>query len=391
MLSFEDGFAKIMSLASKVGAVTIPIEHAAGRVLRQDVIAVRPQPPFSNSAMDGYALVGECDAYELVGEVAAGAGEFLELENGQAVRIFTGAPIPKGADRILIQENVLVSGSQVKCKKTPKTGDHIRLLGQDFDTNFTLNKGQILTPETIALIASMNCHEVSVHREIRVAIISTGSELVSPEQKAMPHQIIASNAYGIASLLSKWGAKADILPIIKDDLEAITKTLRTTSDYDIVITTGGASIGDYDFVPQAAKNAGFEIDLHKIALRPGKPVFAGKRDNTVLLGLPGNPVSSMITARLFLKGIIQKFKGMEATLPTFYTATLSADISANGDRTHFMRAKISTQNGHFFASPMKYQDSAMLSTLSCSNGLIVRNPHQSEQSVGDRCQFMWLD
>lgn len=390
MISFEEGFARIMSLASPLESEKILIENAFGRVLAQDLTATRPQPALDISAMDGYALCGEHDQYKLKGEVSAGSRERISIGNGDAVRIFTGAPLPMGADRILIQENAKADDQFVIALTPPEIGAHIRKQGQDFETGFCIIKNQQLDPEKIALIAAMNFRHIEVYRKPRVAILATGSELVEPSLAKSAFDVIASNAYGIAAMVEKAGGLPKILPILNDDLALITQTLTELEDFDIIVTTGGASVGKYDYTAKAAQNAGFELSLHKIAMRPGKPVIAGKKNQSVFLGLPGNPVSALITARLFLAPLMAKQQGQASDLPKTFNARLNHDLPQNGDRKHFMRAFITSSEYGWEADVFSNQDSATLRILDRANGLVIRDENQPSLIKNDHIKFLWL-
>lgn len=385
MIGLTEGYRLIAGLATPLDVETVALEDAVGRVLRAPLRADRAQPAQDISAMDGYALAGEAARYTVIGEVAAEAVP-PSLQPGQAVRIFTGAGIPEGADRILIQENAHLEGAKLHATTPPYPAQHIRRKGIDFDTGFTLEAPRRITPAEIALIAAMNHAEITVTRPPCIAIIATGSELVAPGGAPNPYQTIASNAYGIRALARDFGARADILPIVEDRLAAITAALNAARDYDLIVTTGGASVGKYDFARQAAEAAGFDIAIHKIALRPGKPVLAGRRGEQILLGLPGNPVSALIGARLFLRALVDGLLGLPNEFPSLGRARLGHAIAVNGDRTHLMRAQISDDPNGAIAHIEAQQDSALLSVLAKTNALVMRTPFEPAKQAGD-----WVD
>ena len=381
MLSFEEGFAKICGLARPLSCEVVEIGDAFGRVLRESVIASRPQPASDISAMDGYALVGEMESWRIIGEIAAGSHPELTLKQGEAVRIFTGASVPKGADRVLIQENAQVEGDKL-WGEIPNQGANIRKKGADFSEGFSLDAPQFLSSGAIALAAALNTNRLTVTRKARVAILPTGSELVEPSLAREPHHVVSSNPYGLKAIAKRMGASVDILPIQNDDLKVITDALLATQQYDLVITSGGASVGDFDLVPDAAKAAGFTLELHKIAMRPGKPVLAGRRGDTVLLGLPGNPVSAMVTGEIFISGLLRVMSGLPAAFPTLHSGILTHDLAENGERKHFLRAQITRHDHENHVTVFDNQDSAMLSILAKSNGLVVREANAPALKCG---------
>ena len=388
MLSFDEGYAKILTLSERLKTETISIKHAFGRVLAKDVMATRPQPAGDISAMDGYALSGDATKYVLIGEIAAGTNSNLNLERGQCVRIFTGALIPSGADRILIQENAEIDGENIKLKNPVSIGTHIRKKGADFTPDFTLCAPLRLSADHIALIAAMNNAEVIVFKKPKVAIMASGNELLTPGGNPERHHVIASNAYGLKALCDSEGVDATIVDIVKDDLGEIVAAIQNLKEFDIIVTTGGASVGDHDHMPQAITDAGFSLEIHKIAMRPGKPILLGKKGRQILLGLPGNPVSSMVTARIFLTALIKAAQGKVNPILEYEFAILKNVISANEERTHFMRAQITISENENLAEVFNNQDSAMTSIMAKTNGLVVREPNQPKSSSGDKIKFL---
>ncbi len=390
MLSFKDGYAQIQALGQPLGVETIPLDLALGRILRQSVTTSRPHPAIDNSAMDGYALAGEAQNYKIIGEIPAGAAFSKTLKKGEAARIFTGAAIPQGCDRVLIQENASLHGHVVSPSPLPNIGANIRRKGGDFDEGFTLQAPKRLKAQDLALIAAMNQNQITVSKIPQIQILATGNELIMPGAAQSPFHVIASNAFGIKALAQSLGAKAQISPPIKDDKASITRAMNEAK-CDILITTGGASVGKFDFVESAAKDAGFEIALHKIALRPGKPIMAGYRGERLFLGLPGNPVSALICAEIFLRAMILKLQGIPNDLPLFQYARLQNDIPANGDRTHFMRAQLTPTSEGILAQAFQNQDSAAISKFAKSNGLLVIEPNEPAKKIGEMVKFIDLN
>lgn len=373
MISVNDALEQLFALAHPLPSETVPLAQAATRVLAQTVHARRTQPPFAASAMDGYALRPEDHrvgaALTVVGEAAAGHPWHGALEPGQALRIFTGAPVPEAATHVVIQENTQRQGDQVTLTAL-SDGTHIRPAGSDFAEGAPLTPRR-LTPADIALLAAMNIAEVPVTRRPDVAIIATGDELVPPGAPLGPGQIIASNSYGLAALLEGAGAAPRVLPIARDRLPSLAQAFDLAADADVIVTIGGASVGDHDLVAQATADRGMERAFYKIAMRPGKPLMAGRMGRAALVGLPGNPVSALVCAELFLRPMIDRMLGLPATPRARQAATLAAPVPANGPREHYMRARLQDGRVTAFAA----QDSALLTVLSQANALLVRPPN----------------
>ena len=369
---------------------TVPLRQAAGRALAASAAASRPQPPFPASAMDGYAVADAApqpgQTYQIVGEAAAGHLWDGEIGPGQALRIFTGAPVPKGGKHVVIQEDVDRTGDQITLKSSLGSGPNIRPAGADFGADFALDAPRVLTPSDIALLAAMNCPKVTVTRRPTVALIATGDELVMPGGSPRPDQIIASNIFGLEAMINAVGGTARVLPIAADQSALLAQSFTLAETADIVVTIGGASVGDHDLVAATAKDAGFTLDFHKIAMRPGKPLMLGHRDQTPFLGLPGNPVSAIVCGHLFLLPMIRAMLGQFDPLPQTQRATLTTSLPANGPRAHYMRA---TLNGTD-VTPFDRQDSALLTVLTQANCLMIRPPHDGPRLPGDALQIIPL-
>ena len=389
MISIESAFTQLFDLVSPLEIETIPLIEASGRVLAETVNANRDQPPFPSSAMDGYALVGaEADLhaqFKVIGESAAGHRFEGEIKPGHAVRIFTGAPVPEGATHVVIQEKVERRGDLITIVDT-QDSDNIRPLGTDFCIGETVQAPRKLTPEDIALLAAMNIDRVPVRRRPVVALISTGDELVMPGEAPGPDQIIASNTFGLHALLTALGAQPRLLPIARDNESSLKTTFSLASDADLIVTIGGASVGDHDLVGDVAAAMGLERAFYKIAIRPGKPLMAGRMGNAVMLGLPGNPVSAMVCGHVFLAPMINALLGLGKSAAQRKTARLTAPLVANGPREHYQRAHV--EDGKI--TVFERQDSSLLTVLAQSNALAISPPDAKEQPAGSEIDYIPL-
>ena len=392
MISFEHALSKLLFLANKIDVEEVNLEEAFSRVLASEAISSRDQPPFDASSMDGYAIkkIDKLPNKKLlvVGKVAAGKSFKGTIKKGEAVRIFAGAPMPSGANSILIQEDAEELDNFVKIRQKVEKNDFIRKKGCDYKAGKTLlKKGKILRSSDIALLASMNLPFLKVTRMPRVSIISTGDELVVPGNLPKNNQIVASNTYGLKALLNKWGAISHILPIARDNKTSLEKALDLAVPADLVITIGGASVGDHDHVSEVFSKIKVKHSFYKVAMRPGKPILAGKNNNTIFVGLPGNPVSALVCAHLFLKPLIGKMLGTSELNNIEKEGLLQNDLPENGVRKHFMRAFL--KNGQLVVS--KKQDSSLLSVLQKANALVVRQPNEASAKKGDLITYIELD
>ena len=388
-LSVADARARILSSLPVTEVESVPLSQAFGRVLAEEAIARRTQPPADLSAMDGYAVKAADTAsvparLRIAGEAPAGGAYEQELKTGEAVRIFTGAPLPRGADTIVIQEDTERDGAFVIIKEAAKGGQHVRLTGLDFRTGDAgLTSGQRLAPADIALAAAMNLATLNVHRRPVIAFFSTGNELVPPGAEPGPNQIVSANNDGLAAIILEAGGTPLDLGIVADDEGAIRAAAEQAFGADMLVTLGGASVGDHDLVQSALAPAGLDIDFWKIAMRPGKPLMYGRLGRTPMLGLPGNPVSALICAELFLKPAIARLQGGDTTLRTAL-ARLGSALPANGAREDYMRAMLDHIQGELpVATPVAIQDSSMLSVLARAGCLIIRAPHAPEAKAGE--------
>lgn len=390
MISVDAALKALFDLVVPLPCETVPLRQANGRVLCQPLKARRSQPPFDASSMDGYALkaqeLEEHALFKVIGEAAAGHGWSGSVGPGQAVRIFTGAPVPEGADTVVIQENVDRTGDLITIIDAGGSGTNIRPAGGDFRTGDSLSVPRRLSPADLALLASMNIASLPVTRKPVVALISTGDELVMPGEDPGQDQIISSNAIGLAAMMEGIGATPRLLPIARDDAVSLAQAFELAKGADLMVTIGGASVGDHDLVAGAAADAGMEQSFYKVAMRPGKPLMAGRMADMPMIGLPGNPVSAMVCGRVFLQPVVEKMLGLGAVMPTTDVATLAAPVPKNGPRAHYMRAVL--EAGQITA--FDRQDSSLLRVLSEANALLLRPPNDPALETGATVRFLAL-
>jgi molybdopterin molybdotransferase len=371
MITVDAALEKLLTLAAPLEVEEVPLRAAAGRTLARPVTARRDQPPFSAAAMDGYAIAADPapgDRLAVIGEAAAGRGFDGAVGPGEAVRIFTGAPVPSGATRVVIQEDTARDGDTIALTAEPGQRRHVRAMGADFRVGDRLEAPRVLSPSDVALLAAMNIDTVPVIRRPEVAIIATGDELVQPGEDPGPDQIIASNSYGLAALVESLGATARLLPIARDTHAALQAVFDMADGADLILTIGGASVGDHDLVGPALADRGMDRAFYKVAMRPGKPLMAGRLGAAALIGLPGNPVSAMVCGHVFVAPVIRAMLGQTATPPTPEPRPLAVPLPANGPRQHYLRAR-TTEAG---VAPFDTQDSSLLSVLSQADCLIVQ-------------------
>ena len=383
MISVEQALAHLFALVSPLDVERVALVQANGRVLAEDVVARRDQPPFAASAMDGYAIAGDAIApgntYRVVGEAAAGHRWQGTVKTGESVRIFTGAPLPAGTDHVIIQENVTREADTITLDDSANDKPHVRPAGADFKTDDSIKAARVLHASDIALLASMDISTVPVTRRPVVAIIATGDELVQPGEVPSDDQIIASNSYGLAALVDTIGAEARLLPIARDTKESLALAFDLAADADLIVTIGGASVGDHDLVGAVAQSKGLERAFYKVAMRPGKPLMAGHMGDATMIGLPGNPVSAMVCGHIFLAPVLRKMLGLGEHAAPRFKATLAKDTSANGPREHYMRANLGPDGVTIFEK----QDSALLTVLADANCLAVRAINDGPRQVGE--------
>lgn len=390
MIPVSEALEHLFALATPMAHEVVDIAHANGRVMVTPVAAMRDQPPFATSAMDGYAIqaadavVG--NTLTVIGEAAAGHRFDGQVNRGQAVRIFTGAPLPQGTDFVVIQEDVDRTDTTITIGAALGSGHNTRPQGADFRAGQTVDAPRRLGPKDIALLAAMNISRVTVSRKPVVALISTGDELVFPGDTPTQDQIIASNTFGLAALINDAGAHARILPIARDNVASLNTALDLAQGADVIVTIGGASVGDHDLVARVAAERGVDQRFYKVAMRPGKPLMAGKLGSSAMIGLPGNPVSAMVCGIIFLVPMLQAMLGLPPRAAQRHTAILTHDLPANGPREHYMRATV--DGGHVTLADR--QDSALLSVLTTANALVVRTPHAPAATIGDAIAYITL-
>ncbi|MCW5736858.1 MAG: molybdopterin molybdotransferase MoeA [Enhydrobacter sp.] len=390
LLSVSEAHARVIAAFSPLPAELVSVADAAGRVLAVAPQARLTQPPADLSAMDGYAVrVEDVPAVPatltVVGEAAAGGSYDHALAPGEAVRIFTGGPLPMGADSIVIQEDTEAKGDKIVVLEAPTSGRHIRRAGLDFSVGDTpLAPGRTLTTRDVALAAAMNLPWLGVHRKPRIAILSTGDELVMPGEPVGRNQIVSSSGLAVAALVRAWGGDPTLFEIARDDDALIQDRIAAGAQHDMLITLGGASVGDHDLVQDALKAQGFTMDFWRIAMRPGKPLMFAAKDRARVLGLPGNPVSTMVCALLFLKPAMERMTGQVGDLPPTLKARLAVDLKANDQRQDYIRSLATRlHDGSLTVVPHRVQDSSMLSVLAWCNALLARPPHDPARKAGD--------
>ncbi|WP_419715230.1 gephyrin-like molybdotransferase Glp [Kiloniella laminariae] len=381
MLSVEEALSRILKAFDTLAPETVSLNDGLGRVLASDLKARLTQPPADVSAMDGYA-VRASDLQKLpaelqvVGEAPAGGCYPKELLAGQAVRIFTGGPVPAGADTIIIQENTQQADKLVLIKEGEKPGRYIRPAGLDFKEGETgLEKGTLLTARDLALAAAMNHPWLEVYRKPRVAILATGDEVVLPGQNVGPNQIISSNTTALMAFVRECGGEPISLGIAPDDRDALARLARGAEGADLLLTTGGASVGDHDLIRSVLGEQGLELDFWRIAMRPGKPLIFGKLGKTPMIGLPGNPVSTLVCAYIFARPALKKMTGLDPYQQQTEKAVLETSLEANDKRQDYLRASLTrNKDGQLSVTPFQRQDSSMLNLLRQANCLVIRPP-----------------
>lgn len=392
MITVDEALAHCLALVGPLTCESVPLAQAAGRVMPGTATASRAQPPFDASAMDGYAVPGHPvtgDRFRVIGEAGAGHLWSGHLQPGEALRIFTGAPLPKGAERVLIQEDVTRDGDMITLLPNADTSTHVRPAGQDFPAGFTLSPRR-LRPTDLSLLAAMNQPRITVTRRPVVALIATGDELVMPGETPAPDQIIASNSFALKAMCEAEGAEVRLLPIARDTQAALRTVFGLAEGADLIVTTGGASVGDHDLVGPVAQDLGMERKFWKLAMRPGKPLMAGRMGHAAMLGLPGNPVSSIVCAHLFILPMIRKMLGLgPADLsPRPQRAVLARPVEPNGPRAHYMRARLEPAPGLPRITAFSRQDSSLLTVLAQANALLIRPIGDGARAAGDEVEFL---
>jgi molybdopterin molybdotransferase len=397
MLTVGEAHARVIAAFSPLPAEMVSVAEAAGRVLAAAPQARLTQPPADLSAMDGYAMrAADVPAapvtLRLVGRSPAGGSYDKAVQPGETVRIFTGAPLPLGADAIVIQEDTQADGENITILEAPRVGRHIRKAGLDFNAgDKPLSPGRKLTTRDVALAAAMNLPWVSVHRRPRVAILSTGDELVMPGEPVGSNQIVSSSGIAVAALVRAWGGEPILFDIARDDAGLIQQSIEAGAQHDLLITLGGASVGDHDLVQDALKAQGFAMDFWRIAMRPGKPLMFAAKNRARVLGLPGNPVSTMVCALLFMKPAMERMLGQPGDLVATIPARLAVGAKQNDTREDYVRSKLTRgADGSLIVEPHAIQDSSMLSVLASSDALMVRPAHDPARKAGETVQVIDL-
>lgn len=397
LLPIADARRLIVEALAPVSVESVALRDALGRTLREDAVAQVSHPPADVSAMDGYALrAADGNTVTVIGESAAGRPWAGTVGPGQAVRIFTGAHLPAGADTVVIQEDTTRAGDTVTITEVPSKGRHIRKAGQDFAAgDKALAAPRRLSARDIGLLAAMNLPRVAVARRPRIGVLSTGDEIVQPGEPVGPGQVVSANGPGLAAFIRHHGAEAISLGVVRDDMGALRAVIAGAGPLDLLVTSGGVSVGDHDLMGKLmAQKAGGDADLafHKIAMRPGKPLLFGRVRSLPILGLPGNPVSAMVCAALFLGPAIARLAGLPGEAPRTVQAILGADLAANDGREDHIRATLTSDpTGALVAAPLPKQDSGMILALARADGLIVRAPHAPAAKAGDFCRVLPLD
>ena len=395
LMSVPEVLSRVVALMWPVGRETLGIAEAGGRVLAEPVVARRTQPPFPASSMDGYAMRATEAVpgarLRVVGEAAAGRAYEGAVGEGEAVRILTGAPVPEPLDRVVIQEDVTREGDAIRLGEALDAGPYVRRAGLDFAAGAPLlDAPRRLSPEDVALAAAAGVPFVTVRRRPKVALLATGDELALPGEALGPSSITASNGFGLKALCEAAGAEAVLLPIAPDEAGALRALALEGAEADLLVTLGGASVGDHDLIRPALADAGLELDLYRIAMRPGKPFMAGRLAGTPMLGLPGNPVSAMVCGRLFVVPAIERLLGLEGAAPARERATLTVDLPPNGPREHYMRARLAMKDGRLLCTPAESQDSSRLALLSGADALAIREVGAPAAKAGEAIEVVRL-
>ena len=390
MISVDEAQARVLALAPPPQGEFLPLDQAVGRALLEPAKAQLTQPPFDAAAMDGYALRQQDidKPLRVIGEAAAGHPWTGQPLPGTAIRIFTGAAVPAGYDQVVMQEMTARDGDILTLTQPPR-GTHIRPRGSDFAAGDHLPAGRVLTAADIGLLAAMNVPGVTVAQRPRVAILAGGDELVYPGETPKAGQIVSSNDLAIAALARQAGADAKILPIARDTKESLRDSFRLAAEADLIVTIGGASVGDHDLIAAVAEELGMKRAFYKLAMRPGKPLMAGTLSGSAMLGLPGNPVSAIVCGILFMQPLIRAMQGLPVE-NRLRRARLAMDLAAEGDRQHYLRATLQAGDDLPVIAPFDDQDSAKLSLLSQADALLVRAADEGPRKAGEIVDYLPL-
>jgi molybdopterin molybdotransferase len=398
LMPVAEALRKVLADAKPLPAETVALEDALGCVLTEDVTALRTQPPAAVSAMDGYAVrandVTQAPvALKLIGEVAAGHPYDGQVGIGEAARIFTGGMMPAGSDTVVIQELAVLAGNTVTIQKPTSTGRNVRFQGIDFaQDQVLLHKGRRLSDRDLMLAAAMNHPRLRVHRRPLVAVLGTGDELVLPGRRPGPGEIVYSNGFAITALARSEGAEVRDLGIARDRIEDIAAAVGRAREHgaDILVTSGGASVGEHDLVQRALAAEGLDLSFWRVALRPGRPMMHGRLGDMQVLGVPGNPVSAYVCAFLFLVPLIRRLAGRKDIEHIPEKATLGLDLPANDERADYLRATLTPSLKGLVATPLPAQDSSLMAPLAKADCLLIREPNAPAVAAGSDCVILKL-
>ncbi|MFZ3066416.1 MAG: gephyrin-like molybdotransferase Glp [Nitrospirota bacterium] len=401
MISVEEALGLILENIREIGFEKVDIKEALGRVLAEDVYARRNIPPWDNSAMDGYAvIVNDVEGaskenpavLKIIESLPAGYISESKLKSGEAIKIMTGAPMPNGADAVVMVEYTEKDGGKVRIFKRPENGDHIRKAGEDVkDGQLVIKKGQLIRPSEIGMLASMARSIVSVYQRPRVAILATGDELVDLDEEICGAKIINSNTYAVGAQIQECGALPILLGIARDRQDELEEKLRLGMNADIIITSGGVSVGDYDHVKDVVKGLGGDLRLWKVAIKPGKPLAFSMLNSRPMFGLPGNPVASMVTFEIFVRPAILKMMGHKKIFRPIIDATIKDDLKKKENRRHFIRASVQSDGDGYVVETTGDQGSHMMTSMTKANGLIIFHENDTAIKAGDKVKVMLLD
>jgi molybdopterin molybdotransferase len=398
LMPVAEALQRVLADAKPLPGETVFLNETLGRVLTKDVTALRTQPPAAVSAMDGYAVRASDVAaapvtLKVIGEVAAGHPFTKQVAGGQAVRIFTGGVMPTGSDTVVIQELATSAGDSVTIEKPTSKGRNVRAQGIDFARGqVLLHKGHRLTDRDLMLAAAMNHPSLSVHRRPKVAVLGTGDELVAPGSEPGPGEIVYSNGFALTALAHNEGAEVHDLGIARDSIADIVSAVRRARNWnaDILLTSGGASVGEHDLVQRALAAEGLDLSFWRVALRPGRPMMHGRLGGMQVLGVPGNPVSSFVCAFLFLVPLIRRLAGRQDIERIPQAALLGRDLPANDERTDYLRATLVAGTDGPVATPLPDQDSSLMAPLAKADCLVIRQPHAAAAAKGSDCVILKL-
>jgi molybdopterin molybdotransferase len=395
MMSVDEAVQRVMRAFAPLPSEKIPLTEALGRVLAHDMIATLDHPPAPMSAMDGYAVrTGDARVgaeLTVIGEAPAGRPFAGRVGANQAVRIFTGGVVPEGADAVVIQEDAVAHGTSVRIAEAPRPEENVRRRGLDFHIgDVLLERGRRISARDVALLAAGDFAHVEVTRKPRVAVVATGDELTRPGEPRAPGGIVASSTYALQAMVRDWGGDPVDLGIIPDRAEELGRLPEAARGMDLILTLGGASVGDHDLIQSALAPHGFVLDFWKIAMRPGKPLIFGRLNASPLIGLPGNPVSAMVCALLFVRPAISAMLGTPYSAPVS-TVRLAAPLKANGKRQDYIRARLSASEGVLVAEPFRLQDSSMQKIFAHADALIIRRVDAAAAAPGDNVEVLLLN